>query len=128
MDALIGNNYELDKYSSEITQNLKKVKKYKFNVAEIKILMQKVKNTRYHNEETLKVFFEFHPNLKNYGNLKNIKRVRLALNTHDWRPDVELTKIKEDLFMTKIRLPIGKYYYKYVINEDKWGFDEAQPI
>ena len=128
MDTPIGNNYELDKYSSEIIKNLKKVKKYKFNVAEIKSLMQKIKNTRYHNEETLEVFFEFHPNLKNFRNIKNIKSVKLALNYHDWRPDVELTKIKEDLFMTKIRLPIGKYYYKYVINEEIWGYDEAQPI
>ena len=29
---------------------------------------------------------------------KNINDVKLALNSYDWQPDVELTKIKENLF------------------------------
>ena len=128
MDTSIGNIYELDKYFIDNSKNLNKMKKYKFNVKDMKNLIQKIKNTKYHNEESLEVFFEFHPNRKIYENIKNIKSVKLALNNHDWRPDIELTKIKEDLFMTKIRLSIGKYYYKYVINDEIWGHDETQPI
>ena len=121
LDTSLGDIYEFGK-------NFQKIKKYKFNIEETKNLMQQIKSTKYHNEETFEVFFEFHPNIKNYNNIKYIRNVKLALNFNDWRPNVELTKIKEDLFMTKIRLPLGKYYYKYVINDDVWGYDETQPI
>ena len=128
LDTSVGSIYEFDKFSPFIANSLKSKKKYKFNADELKNLIQKIKNTKYHNEETFEVFFEFHPNLKNYKNIKYINDVKLALNSHDWQPDVEMTKIKENLFMTKIRLPKGKYYYKYVINDDVWGYDETQPI
>ena len=128
MDTSIGTLYEFDKYSQNNLKNVRNIKQYNFNIEETKNLMQKIQNTRYFNQETFEVFFEFHPNIKNYKNLKYIRSVKLALNFHDWNPDVELTKIKEELFMTKIRLPIGKYYYKYVINDEIWGYDETQPI
>ena len=128
LDTSIGSVYEFDKFSPSILSNLKNKKKYKFNIDELKNLMQKVKNTKYLNEKTFEVFFEFHPNVKNYKNIKYINNVKLALNFHDWQPDVELTKIKDNLFMTKIRLPKGKYYYKYVINDEIWCYDETQPI
>ena len=128
MDTSIGSIYEYDTLYPSIINKLKKMKKYKFNNDELKNLMQKIYNSKYDNEETLEVFFEFHPDIKKYNNLNYIHNVKLALNFRDWKPDIGLTKIKEDLFMTKIRLPLGKYYYKYVINDEIWGYDETQPI
>ena len=66
-------------------------------------------------EQTKEIFFEFH--LKNTEN-SNIKHVKLALNSLNCRKDINLIRIKDNLFIVKLRLLKGKYYYKYDLDNN----------
>ena len=65
-------------------------------------------------------------NVKN--EIKKIKSVKLALSFHKWIPDIILDKINDNLFMKKVKLPVGKHYYKFVINDNLWICDSSKPV
>ena len=71
-------------------------------------------------------FFEFHP--RNSEN-PNTKHVKLALSSHNWRPDINLTRINDNLFTVRLKLPKGKKYHcKYVLDCNIWTYDASQPM
>jgi hypothetical protein len=39
-----------------------------------------------------------------------------------------MEKINKNLFMAKVKLPIGKHYYKYVIDDNIWICDSSKPM
>ena len=84
-------------------------------------LNKKEKNIDKINE----IFFEFHP--ANSVN-PNTNTVKLALSSHGWKPDIELTKINSNLFIARVLLPKGKYKYKYVLDNNIWTYDPSQPM
>ena len=129
LDTSIGSTYGFDQLYPFLPNIENEKRKYNIDNNEIKNLIKKTMNNKLNSDETFEVFFEYHPNEKQpqvYNNY--IYSVHLALNIFDFNPDIELTKIKNNLYMTKIRLPPGKYYYQYVINNNIWTYDNTQPI
>jgi hypothetical protein len=88
-------------------------------------LISEIKKNMQSKEQTKEIFFEFHP--RNSEN-PNTKHVKLALSSHNWRPDINLTRINDNLFTVKLRLPKGKYHYKYVLDGNIWTYDASQPM
>lgn len=76
-------------------------------------------------ESAKEIFFEFHPRDCDYPYTRS---VRLALSSNDWRPDINLTRINNNLFTARVRLHKGKYYYKYVLDNNIWIHDKTQPM
>ena len=71
------------------------------------------------------IFFEFHP--RNSEN-PNTKQVKLALSSHNWKPDIPLTRINDNLFTVRLKLPSGKYHYRYLLDNNIWTYDSSQPM
>ncbi len=71
------------------------------------------------------IFFEFHP--RNSEN-PNTKQVKLALSSHNWKPDIPLTRINDNLFTVRLKLPSGKYHYRYLLDGNIWTYDSSQPM
>ena len=71
------------------------------------------------------IFFEFHP--RNSEN-PNTKQVKLALSSHGWKPDIPLTRINDNLFTVRLKLPSGKYHYRYLLDGNIWTYDSSQPM
>ena len=88
-------------------------------------LINEIKKNMQSKEQTKEIFFEFHP--RNSEN-PNTKHVKLALSSHNWRPDINLTRINDNLFTVRLKLPKGKYHYKYVLDGNIWTYDASQPM
>ena len=69
-----------------------------------------------------------HKNKNIIKDFDNINNVKLALSFHKWIPDVILDKIADNLYMKKVKLPVGKHYYKYVINDNLWVCDSSKQV
>ena len=88
-------------------------------------LLLEIKKRLQQEGQTKEIFFEFHP--RNSEN-PNTKTVKLALSSHGWKPDIPLTKINDNLFTVRLRLPPGKYHYRYVLDGNIWTYDSSQPM
>ena len=128
LDTSIGSVYGFDQLYPLLPNIENEYRKYYIDNSEIKNLIKKSINSKVSTEETFEVFFEYHPEETPQNNFNYIYSVHLALNIFDYNPNIQLTKIKNNLYMTKTRLPPGKYYYQYVINENIWTYDNSQPI
>ena len=130
IDTSIGTTYGFDSLYPILLPNIENdSQQYNINMEEMKKIIEKTNNTFKTNaEETYEVFFEYHP--EGNQNLRNIcsgiYSVDLALNLFDFKPNIRLTRIKKNLYMVKTRLPPGKYYYQFVINENIWVYDNTQ--
>ena len=128
LDTSIGSIYGFDQLYPLLPNIENESRRYYIDNSEIKNLIKKSINSKVNTEETFEVFFEYHPEDTPQNNFNYIYSVHLALNIFDYNPNIELTKIKNNLYMTKTRLPPGKYYYQYVINDNIWTYDNSQPI
>ena len=99
------------------------------NNKELKDLLFKIDSKQQKPEEDLEVFIEYHPNEnQSFNDINKINTIHLALNCYDYNPNIELTKITNNLYMTKISIPPGKYYYQYLINNEIWTYDNTQSM
>ena len=105
---------------SSVNENRKYI-----NDEEFEALLNELQQSARQKEQTKEIFFEFHPR-----NSENpfTKTVRLALSSNNWKPDISLTKINNNLFTARVSLPKGKYYYKYVLDGNIWTYDASQPM
>ena len=128
LDTSIGSVYGFDQLCPFLTNLEKEKRKYDINNDEIKHLIEKINNKKSNTEETFEVFFEYHPDeSQKQKDYNSIYSVHLALDIFNYEPKIELTKITNKLYTTKTRLPRGKYFYQYVINNNIWTYDNTQP-
>ena len=140
LDCAIGSTRGFDQLFPFQVSSQKEQRLYYFENYKIKNLIKTTINIKENDPEKQfeEVIFEFNTNniLINDINKKNnldinindIKNVKLALSFHKWKPDITLEKINKNLFMTKIKLPTGKHYYKYVIDGNLWVCDSTKPV
>ena len=141
LDCAIGSTRGFDQLFPYQVSSQKEQRLYFFDNKKIKNEIKKVINIKENeqNEQYQEIIFELHTsninlNEDNYSNkniyidINNIKSVKLALSFHKWKPDITLEKINKNLFMTKIKLPLGKHYYKYVLDEHYWICDASKPV
>ena len=128
LDTSIGSIYGFDQLYPFLTNLEREKRKYDINNDQLKILIEKINNKENNADETYEVFFEYHPDeSQKQTDFNKIYSVHLALDIFNYNPDIELTKITNNLYMTKTRLPPGKYYYQYVLNDNIWTYDNTQP-
>ena len=138
LDCAIGSTRGFDQLFPFQISSQKEQRLYYFENYKIKNLVKKVINIKENepNNKFQEVIFEFNTNnilLNDENNhininINNIKSVKLALSYHNWKPDIELEKMNKNLFMTKIKLPNGRHYYKYVIEDNLWICDSTKPV
>ena len=137
LDCAIGSTRGVDQLFPYQISSQKEQRLYYFENYKIKNLIKKVINIKENNPDNQfqEVIFELNTNniiLNEENNnikinINNIKSVKLALSYHNWKPDIELEKLNKNLFMTKVKLPQGKHYYKYVIEDNLWVCDSTKP-
>ena len=88
-------------------------------------LLEDIKRRLQQANKIKEIFFEFHP--RNSEN-PNTKTVKLALSSHGWKPDIPLTRINDNLFTVRLKLPQGKYHYRYLLDGNIWTYDSSQPM
>jgi hypothetical protein len=80
------------------------------------------------NKGPINSFIAVKPNhtfvLKGYGNAT----VRLAGTFNNWDPEGFTMQHKGDEWIISLRLKPGKYLYKFIINQDDWIRDPANPL
>ena len=141
IDCAIGSTRGFDQLFPYQLSSQKEQRLYFFDNNKIKNLIKKVLNMEEDdpNLRYQEIVFEFNINniLLNDNNymdknkkneINNIKSVRLALSFHKWIPDIILDKINDNLYMKKVELPVGKHYYKFVINDNLWLCDPSKPV
>ena len=138
LDCAIGSTRGFDQLFPYQVSSQKEQRLYFFENYKIKNLLNKVINIKDidNSQKYQEVIFELNTNniIINEKNKKlnidinNIKNVKLALSFHKWKPDIIMEKINKNLFMTKISLPAGKHYYKYVIDDNLWVCDSNKPV
>ena len=137
MDCAIGSTRGFDQLFPYQISSQNEQRLYFFENNKIKNLIKKVINMEKDdpNLRYQEVFFELDINNilvnmnKNIRNdINNIKSVKLALSFHKWIPDITLDKINDNLFMKKVKLPVGKHYYKFVINDSLWVCDSSKQV
>ena len=137
LDCAIGSTRGFDQlYPYQISsQNEQRL--YFFENNKIKNLIKKVinmerddPNLRYQEVvfelDINNILLNMNKNIKN--DINNIKSVKLALSFHKWIPDITLDKINDSLYMKKVKLPVGKHYYKFVINDNLWVCDSSKQV
>ena len=128
LDTSIGSSYGVDQLYPLLPRLESENRKYDLN-KDIKDLINQIDDIKIKAEEELEVFLEYHPNEHQpFNDINSIKSIHLALSIFDYNPNIELTKITNNLYMTKISIPPGKYYYQYLINNEIWTYDNTQPM
>ena len=128
LDTPISSNFGFDKLFPVLPRLENENRQYIMN-KDIKELINKIDDIKIKGEEKLEVFLEYHPNeYQPFNNISSINSIHLALNYYDYNPNIELSKITNNLYMTKISIPPGKYYYQYLINNEIWTYDNTQPM
>ena len=128
LDTSVGSTFGIDQLFPLLPRIEKEGRKYDLN-KDIKDLINKIDDIKIKGEEELEVFLEYHPNENQpFNDINSINSIHLALSIFDYNPDIALTKITNNLFMTKIRIPPGKYYYQFLINNETWTYDNTQPM
>ena len=140
-DCAIGSTRGFDQLFPYQISSQKEQRLYFFDNNKIKNLIKKVLNMEKDdpNLRYQEVVFEFNIsnillNDNNYMNknikaeINNIRNVKLALSFHKWIPDVVLDKINDNLYIKKVKLPVGKHYYKFVVNDNLWLCDPSKPV
>ena len=144
LDCAIGSTRGFDQLFLYQVSSQKEKRLYFFENKKIKKLIKKVINLKNNvqSKQYEEIIFELHAsniilNEKNSLNkninstiedISKINNVKLALSFHDWKPNIAMEKINEYLFMAKVKLPIGKHYYKYVIDDNIWICDSSKPM
>ena len=138
LDCAIGSTRGFDQLFPFQVSSQKEQRFYQFDNNKIKNVIKNVINLKENdpNQKYQEAIFEFHTsniilNDKNINlniDINNIKNVKLALSFHKWKPDIIMEKINKNLFMTKINLPTGRHYYKYVIDDNFWVCDSNKPV
>ena len=143
LDCAIGSTRGFDQLFLYQVSSQKEKRLYFFENKNIKKLIKKVINLKNNtqNMQYEEIIFELHTSniVLNEANFPNksinpnidtskINNVKLALSYHDWNPDITMEKINKYLFMAKVKLPIGKHYYKYVIDDNLWLCDSSKPM
>ena len=129
LDVSIGSTYGFDDLYFLLPKLENESRKYELNNKELKDLLFKIDSKQQKPEEDLEVFIEYHPNEnQSFNDINKINTIHLALNCYDYNPNIELTKITNNLYMTKISIPPGKYYYQYLINNEIWTYDNTQSM
>ena len=141
LDCAFGSTRGFDQLFPYQISSQKEQRLYFFENNKIKNLIKRVINMEKDdpNLRYQEIVFEFninnilldennHMNKKILNGIDNIKSVKLALSFHKWIPDINLDKINDNLFMKKVSLPVGKHYYKYVINDNLWICDSSKPV
>ena len=128
LDTSIGSTFGFDKLFPLLPRLENETRHYEYN-KDIKYLINKIDNIKIKGEEELEVFFEYHPNKnQQFNDINSINSIHLALSLYDYNPTIELSQITNNLYMTKISIPPGKYYYQFLINNEIWTFDNTQPM
>ena len=128
LDTSIGSTFGFDQLFPLLPKLENENRKYELN-QDIKDLITKIDEIKTKGEEDLEIFFEYHPNENQpFNDINSINSVHIALNYFDYNPNIELTKITNNLYMTKISIPPGKYFYQYLINNEIWTYDNTQPM
>ena len=140
LDCAIGSTRGFDQLFPFQVSSQKEQRLYLFDNYKIKNLIKKVINLK-ENDSSRKyqeVIFELlinniilndtNNNLNLNIDINNIKNVKIALSFHKWKPDIIMEQINKNLFMAKIKLPAGKHYYKYVIDDNLWICDSSKPM
>jgi hypothetical protein len=143
LDCAIGSTRGFDQLFLYQVSSQKEKRLYFFENKKIKKLIKKVINLRNNTQikQYEEVIFELHIsnlvlNETNFSNkninpnidASKINDVKLALSYHGWKPDISMEKINKYLFKAKVKLPIGKHYYKYVIDDNLWICDSSKPM
>jgi len=143
IDCAIGSTRGFDQLFLYQVSSQKEKRSYFFDNKKIKKLIKKVINLKNNiqNKEYEEIVFELHIsnivlNNSNFPNkiinqkidINKINDVKLALSYHNWKPDINMEKINKNFFMAKVKLPIGKHYYKYVIDDNIWICDTSKPM
>ena len=124
LDCAIGSSRGFDQLFPFQPSSIKENRKYLYDNSFEK-LIEEIKIKKLKDKEIKEVFFEFHPKNLNYPETKNVK---LALSSHGWKPDILLKKINDNLFTVKLKLPCGRYHYRYLINDKIYTYDSSQPF
>ena len=128
LDTSIGTTFGIDQMHPQLPRMENENRQYEFN-KDIKDLINKIDEMKIKGEEELEIFFEYHPNeTQPFNNYNSIKSIHLAINLYDYEPKIELSKITNNLYMTKINIPPGKYYFQYLINNEIWTYDNTQQM
>ena len=140
LDCAIGSTRGFDQIFPFQVSSQKEQRLYFFENHKIKNLIKKVINLKNNdsNRKYQEVIFELltsniilnekNSNINLNIDINNIKNVKIALSFHKWKPDIIMEKINKNLFMAKIKLPPGKHYYKYVIDDKIWVCDSSKPM
>lgn len=70
------------------------------------------------------IVFEFNPS--NSGINYTPNKVCLVISSNNWKPDIILEKVSNDLWQTKLKLNEGTYEYKYIIDSHHWVHDRTK--
>ena len=124
LDCAIGSSRGFDQLFPFQPSSIKENRKYLYDNSFEK-LIEEIKIKKLKDKEIKEVFFEFHPKNLNFPETKNVK---LALSSHGWKPDILLKKINDNLFTVKLKLPCGRYHYRYLINDKIYTYDSSQPF
>ena len=128
LDTSIGSTFGIDQMHLQLPRIENENRQYELN-KDIKDLITKIDEMKIKGEEKLEVFLEYHPNeTQPFNNYNSINSIHIAINIYDYEPKIELTKITNNLYMTKISIPPGKYYFQYLINNEIWTYDNTQPM
>ena len=141
LDCAIGSTRGCDQLFLYQVNSQKEQRLYYFHNNKIKNMIKNIisikGNELSNNKQYQEVIFELHKSNiilseKKYSNkniyLDDINNVKLSLSFHKWEPDIIMEKINNDLFIAKIKLPIGKHNYKYLIDDNLWICDSSKPI
>ena len=124
LDCAIGSSRGFDQLFPFQPSSIKENRNYIYD-NNFEKLLENIKKRKFNEKEIKEIFFEFHPKNLNY---ENIKKVKLALSSHGWKPDIPLKKINNNLFTVRIKLPSGKYHYRYLLDDKIWTHDTSQPM
>ncbi len=124
LDCAIGSSRGFDQLFPFQPSSIKENRKYIYDESFEKLL-EEIRVKKLKEKEIKEIFFEFHPKNLNYPETKNVK---LALSSHGWKPDIPLKKINDNLFTVKLKLPSGKYHYRYLLDDKIYTYDTSQPM
>ena len=129
LNCSIGSTRGFDQLFPYQVSSQKEKRLYNFDNNEFISIINKISSINFNikQNEFKEVLFVF--NVKEQRNFKyKIDNIKLALSFHDWEPDILMKRKNKDKFTAKVKLPIGKHYYKYLLNDKLWTCDFSKQI
>ena len=124
LNCSIGSTMGFDDLFLHQISSQKESRIYKIESNELLKLYKEINNINNNKNEIKEIKFEYLPNV---NTIKTPSTVKLAISYHNFVPDIHLSKINKQYFMTTLKLPKSKYYYRYLIDDEKWTYDESKP-